>query len=327
MRRWTMLQYLSWWLESIKDDVRPGTYNRYASAIRLHILSQVGNIRVTDMSELDVERVQKSCQKRGLSNASNNLVRTILNGAMKKARQYRLIRENVVANVSPKREEKPKDNWWSPIQVQRFLEIADSDELAPLWRVGVLTGIRRGELLALTWDDVDLIDGVLTINKSYSRQENGFAVGPTKSDSSGRLIRLSSSVVESLISHKARQLEARAQVGEDYQDKGLVFANALGGYISPSTLLYRYKKLIGRAGLPHVRFHDLRHSNGSMMVAAKTHPKLIQSRLGHKSLRTTERYMHSDINMQNEVAVDLDRVAGQATPLSRTKRVKRRRIL
>ena len=75
-----------------------------------------------------------------------------------------------------------------------------------------------------------------------------------------------------------------------------------------------------------MRFHDLRHSNGSMMVAAKTHPRLIQARLGHKSLRTTERYMHSDINMQDEIAIDLDRLAAQVTPLSRTKRVKRRRI-
>ncbi len=75
-----------------------------------------------------------------------------------------------------------------------------------------------------------------------------------------------------------------------------------------------------------MRFHDLWHSNGSMMVAAKTHPKPIQARLGHKSLRTTERYIYSDINMQDEIAVDLNRLTRQATPLSRTKRVEPRRI-
>lgn len=310
MKTWPMSRYFPWWLDNVKTDLRPSTKHRYLSAIQMHILPQVGSIKLVSLSRLDVLRVQTACTNTGLSNASNNLIRTILSGALKTAAQFELVKDNVVSKVAPKREKKPDENWWTPAQIRRFLEVARTDSAAALWQLAALTGIRRGEILALTWDDIDLENCVLRINKTYSRQGDRFVCGKPKSESGTRPIRLSSSTVRILLEHKERQERSKSELGDAYHDLGLVFSNPIGGYIHPNTLLHWFKRLTKQARLPNIRFHDVRHSNGVMLVSVGTHPKVIQARFGHSSMRSTERYLHSNVSMQDEAALNLDKLAG-----------------
>ena len=147
--------------------------------------------------------------------------------------------------------------------------------------LAIHTGLRRGELLGLRWGDLDLQKGLLFVRRSLTRVRQGESYviqeGPTKSRSSRRTIDLSPDIVQALLRHPA---------GDD-PTRDYVFRSRTGGPIDPSNLDTSFRRDLAAAGLPEVRFHDLRHTHASLLIAAGVHPKAIQARLGHASIQTT----------------------------------------
>jgi integrase len=244
------------------------------------------------------------------------LVHNILHRALKDAKRLRIVRENVVDFVEPLKELPPKTVWWTVKQMAQFLAVVAHDPLEAFWRMALLVGLRRGELLGLKWADVDMEKRILVLERSYSRRGGEFVDGPVKSDSSKEPVLLSESVVASLLAHWERQLQVREHAGSAYQDNDLVFATAEGLHIHPNTLRYQFKRLIALAGVPDIRIHDMRHSNGSAMGSTPgTNMRIVQARLRHASLRTTERYMHTDVDGQTNIVQGLDdQITGHGTP-------------
>lgn len=166
--------------------------------------------------------------------------------------------------------------------------------------------MRRGELLALKWEDVDLDSNVLRVRRTLTRTESGgtYASGEPKTKNSRRTIRLTQGAAEALRTHRKRQVEEKLRAGSLYADQGLVFAGDGGGILNPSNLRQRsFKPLLKTAGLPDISFHDLRHTCASLLFQRNVHPKFVQELLGHSSVAVTlDTYSHMLPGMGGEAA-------------------------
>jgi integrase len=191
-------------------------------------------------------------------------------------------------------------------EARRLLEAASGDRLEALYVLAVHTGMRRGELLGLKWDDVDLDASTVRVRRTLTRPGNGrrIALGEPKTKRSSRTVRLTPRAVEALKRYRARQAEEKLKAGGVYQDRGLVFAGAIGNLINPSNLRQRsFAPLLSRAGLPRITFNDLQHTCASLLFSKNVRPKFVQELLGHASVTITlDTYSHMLPGMGGEAA-------------------------
>lgn len=309
----TVSQYMASWLDSRKQSMKPASFRRYADLSRQHIEPVIGRIQLAKLSQLDVQRLYSDRLEAGLSPTSVQLIYCVLHRALKQAMRGGLLLRNVTELVDVPRRITPEYVTWDRGQARAFLAVSDRDDLAALWRLALLTGMRRGEILALRWDDIDTARGALSVKRTLSRGNAGsFDFGSPKSGK-GRQIELSPSVTEGLHQHRVRQVEKRLAVGTSYNDLGLVFADALGRPLHPNTLRRCFLRLIKEAGVPMLRLHDLRHTSATLMLAGGEHPKVVSERLGHSNISITmDRYSHVTATMQREAVNRLDTLMSSA---------------
>ncbi|HKP51498.1 MAG TPA: site-specific integrase [Chloroflexia bacterium] len=310
-KKLTVTDYLKKWLESSKQSTRATTHRRYGDLMRQHVMPFIGGIKLAKLAPLDVQRLYSDrMEVARLSPTTVAQIHTILHKALKQAVRWGLLTRNVTEAVDRPRRITPNYVTWNQTQVSTFLAVSDKDELGALWRLALLTGMRRGEILGLKWEDVDFERSVLAVKRALIRSAGkGFEFSQPKSAAGKRAIALSRSVVQALHKHRIRQLEARLAIGTAYVDQGLVFATALGTPTLPNSLMLRFKRLIAEAGLPMLRFHDLRHTSATLMLANGEHPKIVQERLGHSDVSMTlNRYSHVTMDMQKEAASRLDKL-------------------
>jgi integrase len=179
------------------------------------------------------------------------------------------------------------------------------DRLEALYVLAVHTGMRRGELLGLKWQDVDLDNSTVRVQRTLTRNGTGYVLGEPKTKKTRRTIRLTQRAAEALRSHRERQLEERMVAADRYEDSGLVFAGIGGGLVNPSNLRQRsFAPLLKRAGLPPITYHDLRHTCASLLFQRNAHPKFVQELLGHASVAITlDTYSHMLPGMGNQAAI------------------------
>jgi integrase len=176
--------------------------------------------------------------------------------------------------------------------------------------LGVKTGMRRGEILALRWEDVDLDKGMLQVRGTLRRTREGLTFGVPKTAASRRQVVLSPSLVAALRRHRARQEEERQEVGDLGLDLGLVFPNTLGRPMEPRDLLANvYRPVRERAGLAPVTLHALRHTAATLLLSEGEHPKVVQELLGHAQVSITlDRYSHMTPRLMSNAAAVMDRL-------------------
>jgi integrase len=193
-------------------------------------------------------------------------------------------------------------------ETRRLLEAAGGDRLEALYILAVHTGMRQGEVLALRWQDVDMESTVMSVRRTLTRSGGKVVFGEPKTKKSRRSIRLTPQAVEALRSHLERQLEDMEILGDHYQDQGLVFTTNTGGPINPSNLRQRsFAQLLKRAGLPHMRFHDLRHTCATLLLSRGVHPKFVQELLGHATIAITlDTYSHVMPSMGDATAMAME---------------------
>ena len=200
----------------------------------------------------------------------------------------------------------------APEDVPRFLETARETPYYTLFYLLLHTGLRRGEALALKWKNIDLGLASLGVSAYLSVVEtlykNGtYVIKETKTSSGKRRIALSPSLALVLRQHRAEQQAQQALLGKPLADDDFVFAHLDGTPLDPSTVSHAFNKVIRRAGLPHIRLHDLRHTHASLLLQAGVHPKVVQERLGHSSIRVTlDTYSHVMGGLQEVAAQRFD---------------------
>lgn len=180
-------------------------------------------------------------------------------------------------------------------QARQFLSAAQGDPLEALYVLALTTGMRQGELLGLTWADVDLTRGIVQVQRSLLRvPHQGVVLTELKTRGSRRRIELTGLAIESLTRHRLRQEEIRRSAGGGWLEQDLVFCNDQGKPLHAANLLRRsFHPLLEKAGLPRLRFHDLRHSTAALLLAQNVHPKIVQEILGHSKISVTmDAYSH-----------------------------------
>jgi integrase len=299
----TVRDFFAHWLETTAPTLRSVTQRRYRDLVRLHIVSVIGNVQLGKLAVADVQRLYTDRLQR-LSPTTVRYIHAVLHHALDDAVKWGLLLRNVADAAEPPKKARSEMRVWNGEQVARVLRAAADDPLEALWRLAIYTGMRRGELLALKWSDLDLDSAALAVQRSLSRgQTSRLEEGEPKSQSGRRRIALSMSVIESLKRHRVRQLEHRLAAGEAWNDCGFVFANETGGYIHPNTLHRRFHELVKRAGVPAIRFHDLRHTSATLLLAEGVHGKIVQERLGHANIAMTlDLYSHVTADMQRQAA-------------------------
>ena len=308
--RTTVGEYLGWWAENVvQNDVAHRTYHNYLSQIRNHILPALGKKKLRTLKLEDMEGLYRSMTASGLSSATVRYVHAVLRRALKQAVVRGLVPRNVAEGASLPRMVQKETQSFTPEEVRKFLVATRHDRLEALYVLAVTCGCRQGELLGLRWEDVDLGAGKLTVRRQVqrSRDGSGMVTGPTKNKKS-RTIRLGIVAVEALKAHRERQAEEVASAKGLWRNPDFVFASTIGTSLDPSNVVDRsFKPLLRRAGLPNIRFHDLRHACATLLLSEGVPVKVVQEVLGHSSVSVTmDVYSHVLPDMQEKAAAAMD---------------------
>lgn len=304
-------EYLTHWLETIETTVRPSSHRRFSEVIRSRVVPAIGSVPLSSLSPLHVQDFYRRCLADRLSPSTVALYHNVLHRALDQAVKWQLLIRNPCDAVDAPHEASPEMTTWTTDQARAFLAVADDHDLRALWLLAVHTGMRRGEILALRWQDVDLDRASLAVRRTLTRGTGALTFGEPKSKAGRRSLALPAVCVDVLRSHRIRQLERRLQLGGAWQDTDLVFERGDGSLLHPNSLLNAFFRLTAAAGVPRIRFHDLRHTAATLMLANGEHPKIVQERLGHSDISMTlNRYSHVTMDMQRDAVDRLERLLG-----------------
>ncbi|HEV2952732.1 MAG TPA: site-specific integrase, partial [Candidatus Dormibacteraeota bacterium] len=216
--------------------------------------------------------------------------------------------KNVADLVDPPRRATSEIRPLSLTETQTFLAHADSDRFAALYVLAITTGMRQGELLGLHWRDIDLSARVLRVRGSLQRTKKGLGISEPKTSHSRRQVELAAIAVEALRDHQDRQQAERSRWPGAWADLDLVFPNEIGRPVEAGNLIRRsFWPILDRAGLRRIRFHDLRHTAATLLLAKSVHPKVVSEMLGHSRIGITlDLYSHVTRTMQREATDAMD---------------------
>jgi len=309
-KRITLTAFLNQWLEdSVKPSRAPRTYASYAETVRLHLVPTLGRIMLDKLTPQDVQRMMRAGERAGLAARTVSYHRTVLRIALGQAVKWGMIGRNVASLVAPPKAVRYEGRTLMPTEARVFLDAVKDDRLAALYTVALAVGLRQGEALGLTWKYVDLEGGMLTVRYQMQRIEGKLTLTEPKTAHSRRTVALPTVVIEALRHHRERQAEEREWVGSRWKESDLVFTTRTGGPIDQRNLCGAFHAILDRAGLPAIRFHDLRHSAASLLLAQGASPRVIMETLGHANIGITMNlYTHVMPALLQETAAMMNRV-------------------
>jgi len=310
----TVSRYMTRWLEDFaKGTIAPRTYHNYRLQIREHIVPAFGTMKLSKLDTPNIQALYTAKLRDGLKPSSVRYIHAVLHCALKKAVELRLIPRNPAASARPPKIRQEEITPLDAQQARLLLEAAKDDRFECLYVLSLTCGLRMGEALGLKWSDIDLDAGTLRVHRQLQRiREGGGLVFSEPKNASRRTIDLPQKAVEALWSQRKRQIGEQLRGGAKWQDHGLVFASSKGTPMDAQNIVNRYfKPLLKRAGLPDIRWHDLRHTYATLLLARGTHPTYVQKSLGHASVQLTlDRYSHWMPSMGRNTAQGIDEALG-----------------
>jgi integrase len=309
-QRRTVGDFLETWLDNAAMKVRPRTLQRYREIVRLQLIPSLGRIPLVKLTPEHVDQMMKAALATGASPCTVSHQRAVLRTALNVAMRRGLLGRNVASLTDPPRVPQREVRPLSRADARVLLEAARGDRLEALFTVALAVGLRQGEALGLRWPDVDLDAGTLTIQRSLQRVGGEWLFLEPKTARSRRTLPLPGPVVAALREHRARQLQERLRIGPAWEGErwgDLVFTDEAGGPLSGFHVRRRFYALLAVAGLPPMRYHDLRHGAASLMAAQGVPIRTAMEILGHSQISTTANiYAHVAPELTREAA---DRMA------------------
>lgn len=293
----TLAEYLTDWLGSLgMTQLEAGTVSWYRSAVTKHIVPAIGSVKLARLTPTQVEAflADKAASGRldgqgGLGPASVRRLQVTLTKALGAAVRKGLIPVNP-CTLADKAKMPPKDvteSVWSPEHVAAFLRHTTGDRAYPVWHLAAWTGLRRSELAGLTWTDLDLDAGVLSVKRARTQVDGRPVTKAPKTASSRRTVDLDAHTVAVLRAWRKTQLEERMRAASAWADEEWVFTNEIGEPLRPDTITRQFVNRAKALGLPPTDIKGLRHAHATALLAAGVHPKVVQERLGHSSITVT----------------------------------------
>jgi integrase len=307
--RQSLAQYLEHWLEEVhKPAIKLTTYAKYRRVIDKHILPEIGHMQLRKLTPEHLERLYAKKTREGLSASMVRHIHVILHEALEQATRKRYLAQNVSDLVGDlPRIRRREAKIITREQAKLLIAAAKGMQLEAIVILAITTGMRHGEIIGLSWHDINVEEHYLSVKRTVTRLSGvkdrfagRFEVTSPKTEGGQRTILLADIVMQALQEQRLRQQEARVKAGEKWQEHDLVFTNTHGGYLNPDALLAQFHQLLEKVGLPRMRLHDLRHSAATILLGKGTHPKLVQELLGHSSIDITmDIYSHVIPSMQH----------------------------
>src|SRR3989440_1802729 len=297
-------EYIQDWLENThKSKLRLSVYLNYRKHVK-HIVAGLGDIWLQKLTPQQVQGFLSKKLSEGLSPKYVREMLGVLSLALNNAVKWGYLLRNVCELVTRPRIPKHEIAPLTLDQARRFRQHIQGHRFEVLITMAVVTGMRRGELLSLRWSDIDFQRNILQVLHTVDRfAGHGYVEGEPKSAAGVRSIRLPGFLADMLKQHRVQQL-VRKSGSKTWEERDLVFPNSRGGYLHPNHLGEAFRALLEEAGLPAIRFHDLRHSAATILLSMGGNIKVIQEMLGHSDISITLRvYGHLLPSMQQE-AVD-----------------------
>jgi integrase len=317
--RETIAAFLDRWIEHMQGQVSPRSLERYAELCRNNIVPSLGAIPLTKLQPAQISQAYAKAltsgrrdDTGGLSPRTVHHMHRVLREALQQAVRWQLLARNSADAVRPPKVERKQMQTLDAEATVALIEAARGTNLFMPILLGVLCGLRRGEITALRWRSIDLDRGQLSVIASTEQTNRGIREKETKSGKA-RTVALAALIIDELRRHRVTQAEGLLQAGVRLTDDHYVVAREDAQPLQPRSLTHAFVKFIRQRGLAPIRLHDLRHSHATHMLAAGVHPKVAQERLGHSSVSVTiDLYSHVLPGMQVEAVSKVDAVLRDA---------------
>ncbi|MDQ0150669.1 tyrosine-type recombinase/integrase [Eubacterium multiforme] len=314
----------NWLFEVNFINKKPSTKERYEGLYRNYIKSSsISNINIKDIKQTDIQKYYNSLIKKGISASTIIQLNKIIAPGIRYAYNNNLIIKDFTrAIVLPTKKEEDKLNAKNNIhpftleEQQQFIKAIKGTKFELLFTTALNTGLRQGELLALTWNDIDFDNNIISINKTAKyiasvdkngRNKGSIIIQTPKTINSIRTIPIPLFLVNKLKQYKRSQLENRIKLANLYENNNIVFCNTYGKYLDSSRLRKEFKKVLVNNNLEVRKFHDLRHTFATRLFELGENPKTVQTLLGHSNISTTlDTYTHVLNNVKENVSSKLN---------------------
>ena len=311
----TVGQFLDRWLEHIKSQVSPRTHERYDEIVRKNLNPLLGAVVLTKLRPMQISAAYAKALsggrrdgKGGLSPSTVRYLHVILKAAMGQAVRWQMLARNPVDAVDPPKIERSAMSTYDLAQTAELIDATRGTRMTITVMLAVLCGLRRGEIAALRWRNINLGAAQLAVTESAEQTRAGVRYKQPKSGR-GRTVALSARVVNELRSHRVQQAEELLKLGVPLGEDTFVVAQADGCPLQPRSITRQWLSLLSKnKALPRIRFHDLRHAHATHMLSSGVHPKIASERLGHSKVGITmDLYSHVMPGMQEDAAARVDR--------------------
>ena len=322
--RITLRQWLATWIATVRHEVAPRSFDRYAAIVNRHLIPALGNLRLTKLAPAHIQDFyntlassgRRDGRPGGLAPRSRRQLHRVLATALSRAVEQQLISRNPT-DIFKRRLPKVEPREMVTLTAEQSTVLIETVQGSPLYApvvIALATGARRGETLALRWRNVDLDRGAIRIVESLEQTAAGLRFKAPK-NGRGRTVTLPVFAVGELRRLKRELAENLLMLGIRQTGETLVCARADGAPLQPVALTHLFTRLIEHmADLPRVRFHDLRHTHATQLLLAGVHPRIAQERLGHSTVvLTLDLYSHVTATMQEDAAAKIDEVFRPAT--------------
>lgn len=288
--------------------VKGSSYETAYGLITNQILPWFGEADISDIDQFLVHKFYKEKKEEGLSSSYIQKMHEIVRMLLRIAFKWELIKKDVASLIEPPRLEKKQMKVWNIDQVNEFLHNTTHSRYHPVFFLAAYTGMRKGEIIALHWDDINFEEGTISINKTLYKLKTGFQLAEPKTRNSVRSIYMDEDTMKVLKKHKVKQNLEKLKYGGVYQDNNLVFAQETGAFIHPSAVNALFLRFTRQMGMPQIRFHDLRHTHATILLGMGVNPKLVSERLGHSSVQITlDTYSHVMPDMKKDLSNDFSK--------------------
>jgi integrase len=310
----TLREYFEEWLKAESMHLKPKTFQDYKGVVVRHINPTLGKLKLNQVTPYAIQQLYNHKMESSQSKRIVCSIHAVLHHALNDAMKQDLIGRNPADAVTRPRYRPATFTALDANQVTCLLSHARNTRYEAMLYLAVTTGMRIGELMGLQWKHIDWDNHKIQVRQQLQRiKGEGLVFTDPKSRTSRRSISLGN-VAMDMLRKQARQLEwERLLAGERWEDHDLVFPNTLGKPSERGNFYRAFKEMLKAANLPDIRVHDLRHTAATLMMQEGTHPKIVQSRLGHSQISLTmDTYSHVMPDMQNEIADKLDQLLAPA---------------
>ncbi|USK86177.1 tyrosine-type recombinase/integrase [Peribacillus asahii] len=302
----TFEEHLNEWFKIKKNTINAQTAEVYQGYMKNRIIPVLGDTQLSKLTPVLLQSYVNNLVEEGLASATIRKLRNIIKSSLDHAVNMELLPANPIVKIQLPKGTKKEITVWKVDEIKQFLKVAINHRFYPAFHLAITTGMRRGEILGLRWKDVNLEKGILYVRQTLSRDGKYFLNG-AKTEAGVRSIQLANASIVMLKKQKCIVAKEKLSCGPEYIDHDLVVCTTKGTPVIPSNLKKTYERLIKEADVPLIRFHDLRHTHATMLLAQDVHAKVISERLGHSNIQITlDTYSHILPSMQEEAVNQID---------------------